>query len=140
MISVNRIFELLNQNWGNNNGLKWLEDNGIQKQDYRNGELNGNACKKLLQKLQKLKSQTPRRLHKYVNALKAFEKVRTSCFGQILHPDYKLNIELFHQAYKDLGVPLINKAHILVAHVPQFCELHQRGLGYFSEQARYLCL
>ena len=29
----------------------------------------------------------------------------------------------------------VNKVHILIDHVPDFCEAKQKGLGYFSEQA-----
>ena len=127
---------MLNQNWGDNKGLKWLEKNNIQREDYRNGQLNGNACKKLLENLNKLRSQLPRKLRKYVNALDAFNNVRKSCFGQTLEPDFKTNILLFQQAYDCLGVPYTNKVHVLIDHVPYFCDLKKKGLGFFSEQAR----
>ena len=41
----------------------------------------------------------------------------------------------FSKAYDLLGVPRTNKVHILIDHVPDFCEAKQKGLGYFSEQA-----
>ena len=133
---MNKIFELLNQNWGDNQGYKWLERNNIQREDYRNCQMNGNACKNLLEKLDKLRSQIPRRLGKYVEALSLFNEVRKSCFGQELLPSFKLDIARFRKAYEKLGVPFTNKVHVLVEHVPVFCDQMQKGLGYFSEQAR----
>ena len=133
---MNKIFDVFNKNWGNNLGIKWLEDNGIQKADYRNGEMNGNACKKLLEKLPKLRKDGPRRLKAFYEAFEAFNAVRKSCFGQILHASYKFDIEKFRKAYLKLNIPITNKVHLLVDHVPEFCERKQMGLGFFSEQAR----
>ena len=116
--------------------MKWLEENNIQREDYRNGQMNGNACKKLLEKLEKLRSQTPRRLGKYVDALAQFNEVRKSCFGQELLPNYKLEIVKFKNAFEKLNVPFTNKIHVLLEHVPQFCDKMGKGLGFFSEQAR----
>ena len=127
----------MNENWGENRGGAWLEKNNIQKQNYRNGELDGNACKKILLKLDQLRSQVPRRLARFVDALEAFNKVREACFSQELDPGFKIYISNFEKAYKKLGVPMTNKVHILVAHVPDFCERNGMGLGFFSEQARY---
>ena len=115
---------------------KWLHDNNIQRENYRNGQLNGNSCKMLLSKLDKLRSRVPRRLGKFVEALVMFDEVRKSCFGQTLLPSFKLDIERFRKAYERLGAPFTNKIHVLLAHVPEFCEKTQKGLGYFSEQAR----
>ena len=127
---------MLNEDWGENQGYKWLQKNGIQREDYRGGSMNGNSCKKLLKKLRKLKKEVPRRLWKFIFALEAFENVRNSCFGQVLLPCYKNDIKKFSEAYDKLQVPRTNKVHILIDHVPQFCDLTQRGLGYYSEQAR----
>ena len=136
IISVNKIFDLLVENWGESLAKKWLKDNSIQREDYRNGQLNGNACKKLLEKLENLRSQVPRRLGKYIEALSLFNDVRKSCFGQDLLPSFKLDIERFKKAYERLGVPFTNKVHVLVEHVPEFCDQTKRGLGFYSEQAR----
>ena len=133
---MNKIFGLLDENWGKHRGLEWLQDNHIQRQDYRNGELNGNACKKVLKKLDKLRKKVPKRLLKFVAALEKFEIVRTSCFGQVLDPNFKTHIANFKKAYEKLGVPMTNKVHVLVAHVPQFCDRTGKSLGFFSEQAR----
>ena len=79
----------------------------------------------------------PRRLWHFIGALQAFNKVRISCFGQILSPGYKRDIANFEKAYKKLNISVTNKVHILIDHVPQFCDRVQKGLGFFSEQARY---
>ena len=133
---MNKIFSVLNQNWGDNRGYKWLEDVGIQKIEYRDGQMNGNNCKKLLESLSKLQKVLPKRLWIYVGALQAFNKVRLSCFGNDLSPGFKRDISNFKKAYEKLNIPMTNKVHILVAHVAEFCEKTGRGLGYFSEQAR----
>ena len=133
---MNKIFGLLNDSWGGNRGGEWLQKNHIQKQNYRNGELDGNACKKILLKLKQLRSQVPRRLSRFVEALDSFNYVREACFGQELDPNFKIYIANFEKAYKKLNVPMTNKVHVLVAHVPDFCERKGRGLGYYSEQAR----
>ena len=132
---VNKIFDLLNENWRNNLGYKWLEKHGIQRADYRDGKMDGNSCKKLLLKLRTLRKDVPRRLWMYVTALEAFEKVRNSCFGQTLHFSFKKDIQKFAQAYDKLGVQRTNKVHILIDHVPDFCDATKVGLGHFSEQA-----
>ena len=133
---MNKIFDLLNQNWGNNRGYDWLQANNIMKTDYRNGQMDGNNCKMLLEKLHLLKTQVPKRLQKYVAALEMFNLVRISCFGQELIPGYEKHIVNFKKAYEKLGVPMTNKVHVLVAHVADFCKKTGKGLGFFSEQAR----
>ena len=42
----------------------------------------------------------------------------------------------FKKAYEKLNIPMTNKVHVLVAHVADFCEKKNKGLGFFSEQAR----
>ena len=134
---MNKVFDLLNEKWGENRGYQWLEENNIQRTDYRQGQMNGNACKDLLQKLSLLRSRVPKRLLPYIAALEDFNKVRISCFGQVLSSTYKADIKAFEKSYKKLGAPMTNKIHVLVAHVTQFCEKHGKGLGFYSEQARY---
>ena len=135
---VNKVFNELNESWGSDQGFKWLADNNIHKNDYRDRQMNGNECKKLLQKLSKLKKEIPRKLWIYIGVLQAFKnKVRISCFGQDLKPGFKKDIANFEKAYQKLNIPMTNKVHILVAHVADFCDRKGRGLGFFSEQARY---
>ena len=98
--------------------------------------MNGNACKKLLEKLEKLRSDVPRRLGIYVTALEKFNKVRASCFGQTLNPSFEHDIAAFRKSYEKLGVPMTNKVHVLVTHVVEFCLKRRKGLGFYSEQAR----
>ena len=136
LILVNKLFDVLNEEWGNDLAYEFLEEFSIQKKDYRDGNMNGNACKKLLGKLSILKRRVPRKLRKYVEALGAFEKVRQSCFGQDLLPSYRADIQDFREAYEKLNIAMTNKVHVLVDHVADFCEKHQKGLGFFSEQAR----
>ena len=137
-IPVNKLFDKLNENWGGDRGKKWLDVNHIQKSEYRNGQLNGNSCKKLLEKLSNLKTQVPKRLWKYIVALDKFNEVRKSCFGQVLNPNYKQKIEDFKKAYEKLNIPMTNKVHVLVVHVPEYCDKKKQALGVDSEQALYV--
>ena len=68
-------------------------------------------------------------------ALEAFAKVKESCFGMELLPSFKSDIQEFKRCYDLLGINVINKVHVLVDHVPEFCERKQKALGYFTEQA-----
>ena len=53
---------------------------------------------------------------------------------------YKNEIANFGKLYCALRtadnkpVEIIPKVHILLDHVPDFCEYHGKGLGYFNEQ------
>ena len=99
-------------------------------------QLNGNAAKKVLEKLDDLESKVPDHLQIFVVALRAFDAVRKACFGQVLDPSYLMAIENFRIAYLALGIKITPKVHIVLEHVGEFCERHGQGLGFFSEQAR----
>ena len=52
------IVDSLNEQWGQNKLNDWLEENGIRREKYYNGTMNGNACNKLLnKKLHKLRKK-----------------------------------------------------------------------------------
>ena len=107
---------------------------------YRNNELNGNSSKKVLQKLDNLEENVPSDLKPYVLALRAFDAVRVSCFGQKLEESYQMDIENFKKIYMDLEIGMIPKSHILFEHVVELCERTGVGLGYWSEQARQVSI
>ena len=144
---TNRILSLLNDEWSKLSGIedrayKWCDKNNIHRLEYRGKDLNGPACKLLLtKKLQKLRRDLPWCLRHYVLVFMAFDKVRISCFSEVLIPSYKNDIIHFGNLYCNLKtaegnpVSMTPKIHILIDHVPEFCESKGRGLGFFNEQA-----
>ena len=52
-----------------------------------------------------------------------------------LDPQYNFYIQQFENVYKDLGISITPKVHILIKHVPEFIKKHNRSLGWYSEQA-----
>ena len=99
----------------------------------RNNTLNGNACAAVLKKLDDLAENVPLELLPYVDALSAFDVVRKACFGQELLDSYKEDIIFFKEAWLKLDIDMFLKMHILLDHVPDFCERHG-AMGYYSEQ------
>ena len=53
-----------------------------------------------------------------------------------LDPNFEAYIAEFKEAYMKVGLSVTTKAHIVFEHVADFCNKHQKGLGFFSEQAR----
>ena len=144
---TNKILALLNDKWSKISGVenrayKWCDENNIHRLEYRGKDLNGPACKLLLdKKLQRLRLDLPRCLRHFVLVFRAFDQVRSSCFSEELIPSYKNDIINFGNLYCDLKtaenkpVAIIPKIHILLDHVPEFCESRNRGLGFYNEQA-----
>ena len=106
----------------------------------RRNELNGNACKDVLVKLDKLAEVVPDQHQDIVEALRAFNAVRKSCLGQVALDSYEQDIANFKAAYLKLKIPITTKAHIVFEHIAEFFKRQNngRGLGYYSEQARYI--
>ena len=65
--------------------------------------------------------------------------VRKSCLGQDILTSYKEDIAKFKEAYLKLKINITTKAHIVFEHIVEFFERKNngKGLGYYSEQARY---
>ena len=131
---VNKILSLLNDEWSKLSGIedrayKWCDKNNIHRLDYRGKDLNGPSCKLLLEKkLQKLRRDLPWCLRHYILVFMAFDKVRMSCFSEVLIPSYKNDIIHFGNLYCYLKTPegkLVNistKIHVLLDHLAEFCE------------------
>lgn len=73
--------------------------------------------------------------NKYAAVFSAFNNVVSSCFGRILDDNYKTLIDQFDKELEKANILPTPKIHALVHHVPEFIELNQRPLGFFSEQA-----
>ena len=132
---VNRIFDKLNDSWGEDRAYKWGIENYIVRAAYRGGSMEGNQCRQLLMKTDLLEKKVPSRLLPFVKALKDFDQVRRSCFGQTLHDDFLLAIGDFQRSYMDLNIPITPKLHAIFVHVKQFCSKHHLSLGPYSEQS-----
>ena len=89
----------------------------------------------MLKNLDKLQLIAPLSILKYVHALRCLHQVVLSCFGMSLDPEYDTYIRKFKEVYKDLGITITPKVHILTEHVPEFCKKHNNSLGLYSEQA-----
>ena len=113
----------------------WLKRSNVQQSSYHGGTLQGNSCKRLLEKLDILESMCPLECLPFLAALKAFKEVVASCFGLTLKPDYIEEIRSFRSRYLDLEINVTPKVHAVFFHITEFCEKHGVGLGIYSEQA-----
>ena len=60
--------------------------------------------------------------------------------GQDVLDSYESDIAIFKEAYLALGINITSKAHIVFEHIADFFKRmnNGKGLGYYSEQARYI--
>ena len=134
--ATNRIFDSLNQAWGENRAFLWAHGRSIVRAAYRGGSLEGPACKKLLLQVGLLTQQLPLHLKKYGFALNHLNEVRLACFGPKLdETGFKRKLGKFKEAYLQLGVAVTPKLHCIFTHVDQFCSKTGKSLGPLSEQA-----
>ena len=90
---------------------------------------------KLLRNVDMLAAICPINVLPFVQALRDFHQVVISCFSMYLHPNFREHLAKFKESYADLGISVTPKVHIVTAHVGDFCEKVNSGLGAFSEQA-----
>ena len=92
-----------------------------------------------MKKLQKLRQDLPWCPCNYVLVFTAFDKVRMSCFSEVLIPSYKNDIIHFGYLCCNLktsegkSVHITPKNHVLIDHMPEFCERKGKGLGLYNE-------
>ena len=78
----------------------------------------------------------------FVEAFRAFNSVRISCFGQELDPNYMNILANFRKVIKGLkpfGVKVTVKMHIVFWHVQQWINKYNVSLGIVSEQPGESC-
>ena len=106
--------------------------------------MNGNACRDVLESLDDLESELlgedlsnklKTEIDLLIRSLRAFNKVRKSCFGQELEESYVDDIAEFKEEYVKTKMSITTKIHIIFEHVEDFCTEHGKGLGHYSEQA-----
>ena len=108
------------------------------KDPYNNQDYSGRYCDKLLRNLDKLEELVVEELKPIVETLKAFDEVIHACFGKEAHPNYMDTITKFEncwfEMYIEFDIPYINKAHIIITHVPQVLQRTGSGLFFQSEE------
>ena len=104
--------------------------------------MNGNACRDVLESLDDLESELLSQdlsniaeIKLLIESMRAFNKVRKSCFGEDLEKSFEDDIDEFKDAYVKTGMSVTTKIHIIFEHVKDFCLEHNKGLGHYSEQA-----
>ena len=95
----------------------------------------GNACKKLLDSVDKLRSKKNIHHIKYVQLLQDLKNVIYGCFGNELKPSFEKSIENFKNNYLLSGISVTPKIHAIFFHVLDFCNENNCRLGFYSEQA-----
>ena len=134
---VKHIYDQMFKNW---KGVSlWLATIHIKQQKYHHGAFVGNDCLKMLKNVDTLQQIAEMHnmhvIQKYVHILRCLYPIVTSCFGMKLDPQYNFYIQQFENVYKDLGISITPKVHILIKHVPEFIKKHTRSLRWYSEQA-----
>ena len=81
----------------------------------------------------------------FTEIFEAFKDVRTACFGQDVEEDFDVKIDMFVGMWKNAGISMTSKMHILDRHVKEILwkeesiaakmQKKPRGLGATSEQA-----
>ncbi len=74
-------------------------------------------------------------VEKYFNVLLTFSAVVRDCFGKKLGEHWPSSISSFKDAILQLGITRIpTKFHIIISHVPQWCDRHNAGLATVTDQ------
>ena len=129
----------------------FLKKSGIVRKSYQGcHSLEGNQSREFLRKLDQLESHfeeedidTQMKGLQFVEVLRSFSKVVSSCFGGYLSEEYLNNIIQFRTLYMQLGISVTPKVHCVFQHIHEFLNIanigvssgHKKGLGYFSEQS-----
>lgn len=114
---------------------QWLKACNVEREALHGGSFTGNSSRILLQKVDVLAAIGPLQVLPYIAAFKAFSKVVTGCYGSFLDPMVEDYIADFKQKYLDLGISVTPKVHAVFHHILEFCQVHGKGLGPWSEQA-----
>ena len=135
---VNKAVRELNKKWGDDRVYKWCVKKNIELRKYHSRELNGNACRDVLEALDSLEMELIESgrtdLLDFIELLRAYDKVRKACFGMELLDSMEEDIAAYKVMYAKVGLNVTTKAHIIFEHVAPFCRKHNKGLGHFSEQ------
>ena len=129
---VNNMFRALKEAWPQADS--WLQRCSIYRECLHGGSFTGNASRKLLKSTQVLEDIAPQNCAVFVKAFEDFNNVVESCFSHQLQQDFLRKIDEFRKSYAQLHIPVTQKVHAVLFHVPEFCTLKNQGLGPWSEQ------
>ena len=121
--------------------IKWANSLSCYQEKQGSKQFNGERCVTLLNNMDSLIKKLPRKLKFFGQALKAFNQVRKSCFGEELDDDYRRKIAEFEAAFKNIGKdkegkdlqPVTPKVHVVLHHLADFVD-ENGPLGLFNEQ------
>ena len=106
---------------------------------WHGGEYNGNDIRDLLACVDFLQSLAEQHCNfqaiPFVELFRAFKRVIESCFGGELKEGYLDRISELRCAIQQVGISVTSKMHIILFHVPEWCEHFKKPLGLYSEQA-----
>lgn len=108
---VNIIFERMLKEF-NKEALEWAKSCNVERDvTYGGTNFNGNSCKRLLDKIDVLRTKCPIGCMRFVKCFDDFRAVVKACFGNQLHPEFVDKIDSFKQSYLDLNIPDTPKVH-----------------------------
>ena len=110
----------------------------LKREEYHGGSFNGNDSRKLLKNISILEEIAPPSVRSFVDAMKTFNEVVQSCYGNELSPNYKDKITKFRKCYMKLKINVTPKIHAVFHHIIEFCEMKKLGLGPWSEHTAEL--
>ena len=120
---------------------QWLRKSCVWEEAQHGGSINGNGCKRLLERIDFLQQICTSGACpaigglQFVPVLRAFKTVVHSCFSYTLAEGWLESIENFKTEFLALNIRVTPKVHAVMFHVSEFCLKHGKGLGMFSEQA-----
>ena len=124
----------------------WLKSKNIMQRGYQGRGWDGNNLNSILKHLESLQQEVQRtvpHLLPFIQCLKIFREIKTSCFGLTLEPGVEKLFVNFKNSFLSLQelcellghkLSLTWKVHILMCHVEPFVKYHNCGLGKFAEQ------
>jgi hypothetical protein len=117
----------------------WFAKTRISKKHYQDEKFTGNDCNKLLHNVACIEEMcsytgTWDIVEKFALTMRHLDRVKSSCFGNVLKDDYEAEINAFYTRWLKLDITTFFKVHVLVFHVTQFCEMTGLPMGPFSEQ------
>ena len=128
--------------------LNWEKGVGVYRQTFHGStSYNGANSKKLLENVASLERDLKANLveedgrlataMKFCKAIGDFSDVVDACFGMELNPVYETFIQNFSCSYRDLGISVPVKVHLIEKHLSQFLKMfgEEHGLGFYSEQS-----
>lgn len=126
---VNCIYEAV-RNVNSEIAAEWVKKCNVERQSEFG--FNGRACLKLIHYRDVLRTNMNSIM--FAEVLTLFSLVIDSCFGLELNSMFKENIRKFSISWLNAKLPATPKFHIIKYHVEQFCEMVNRGLGFYTEQ------